>query len=151
LTRGETMQPARAAAADAARLAGHGGLVLLPRGNDGVGVVGPFLIEAPPWLMVRLVAADAPAAGLRAAATGYKRVVLALVGVDRQSRATVPRLRAAFIGPGWRVVGKGFDGLALARCGAHPPVPARARRGGGWRSPPRPGTGHPTPAHADRG
>ena len=47
MTRPETMQPARATAAAASRLA-PGGLVLLPRGNDGVGIVGAFAIESPP-------------------------------------------------------------------------------------------------------
>jgi hypothetical protein len=42
MTRAETMQPARATAAAAARLVGDG-VVLLPRGNDGVGVVGAFV------------------------------------------------------------------------------------------------------------
>ncbi len=115
LLRPETMQPARAAAAAAARLAGRDGLVLLPRGNDGVGVVGPFLAEAPGWLRVRLVTADASLAGVRAAAAGYPRVVLALIGADRQSRATLPRLCAAFSVPGWHRVGRGFDTVALAR------------------------------------
>ncbi|MBW4093141.1 MAG: hypothetical protein HIU82_18880 [Proteobacteria bacterium] len=113
LTRPETMQPARAAAGAAARLAGRDGRVLLPRGNDGVGVVGPFLLEAPPWLRVRLVTAHMTPAALRAAAAGAPRVVLAPVGVDRESRATVAHLQAAFAGPGWRVVGAGFDALAL--------------------------------------
>jgi hypothetical protein len=50
-----TMQPMHAAATEAARLAGSG-IVLLPRGNDGVGLVGAFGIEAPaslPLLLVR--------------------------------------------------------------------------------------------------
>ena len=114
LSRPETMQPARAAATAAARLAGRDGLVLLPRGNDGVGVVGPFLLEAPPWLRVRLVTAAMTPGALRAATAGAPRVVLALIVVDRESRATVPYLRAAFAVPGWRVVGTGFDTLALA-------------------------------------
>ena len=114
LIRPETMQPARAAAAAAARLAGRDGLVLLPRGNDGVGVVGPFLLEAPPWLRVHLVTAAMTPGALRVATAGAPRVVLALIPVDRDSRATVPHLRAAFAGPGWRVIGTGFDTLALA-------------------------------------
>ncbi len=54
-TRAETMQPARAAAAAVTRLAGNG-LVLLPRGNDGVGIVGSFAIEVPPDLQLVLAA-----------------------------------------------------------------------------------------------
>ena len=123
LARPETMQPARAAASAAAHLAGRGGLVLLPRGNDGVGVVGPFLAEAPGWLRVRLVG---PGSDPRALAAGSDRVILALIGVDRASRATLPRLRAAFAGPGWRVVGTGFDTRALVR--ATPPDPGSSVR-----------------------
>ena len=47
MMRPETMQPARATAMAAAALAGDG-VVLVPRGNDGVGIVGAFAIEAPP-------------------------------------------------------------------------------------------------------
>ena len=126
LTQPRTMQPARAAAAAAARLAGRRGEVLIPRGNDGVGVVGPFLLEAPPWLRVRVVAA--PPRALRA-----RRLVLALIGADRASRALLPRLRAAYAPPRWRPVGhllgRGFDALALDR--ATPPAP-------GWKPGRRP-------------
>ena len=121
LTRPETMQPGRAAAAAAARLAGPRGVVLLARGNDGVGVVGPFLLEAPPWLRVRLVTPAMSPAALRQAAAGASRVVLALVGVDRDSRATVLHLRAAFAGGSWRVLGRGFDALALTPATPAPP------------------------------
>ena len=140
LTRPQTMQPARAAAAAAARLAGRDGLVLLARGNDGVGVVGPFLAEAPGWLRVRLVTPDTRLAVLRAAAAGYPRVVLALIGVDRESRATLPRLRAAFAGPGWRRVGAGFDTVALAPAEGTARGPAVLMAGlpGGSLSPPAP-------------
>ena len=111
LTRAETMQPAREAAAAAARLAGPGGVVLVPRGNDGVGVVGPFLIEAPGGLRVRLVTPRTDPARLRAALIGAPRVVLALIGVDRASRASLPVLRAAVLG--WAVAGRGFDAVAV--------------------------------------
>jgi uncharacterized membrane protein len=43
MTRPETMQPARATAAAAASLA-HDGVVLLPHGNDGVGILGAFAV-----------------------------------------------------------------------------------------------------------
>ncbi len=58
ILRPETMQPARAAARAAAVLAGEDGVVLLPRGNDGVGVAGPFLAELPERTRVLLVAPD---------------------------------------------------------------------------------------------
>ena len=126
LTQPRTMQPARAAAAAAARLAGRRGLVLIPRGNDGVGVVGPFLLEAPPWLRVRVVATPPRAPRAR-------RLVLALIAADRASRALLPRLRAAYPPPRWRPVanlaGRGFDALALDR--ATPPAP-------GWKPGRRP-------------
>ena len=111
LSRAETMQPARATAAAAALLAGPGGIVLLARGNDGVGVVGPFLIEAPGGLLIRLVTPGTDPARLRAALAGAPLVVLALIGVDRASRATLPVLREAV--RGWPVVGRGFDAIAV--------------------------------------
>ena len=43
------MQPARATAAAAQRLADDS-VILLPLGNDGVGIVGAFGIEAAPAL-----------------------------------------------------------------------------------------------------
>lgn len=129
LTRAETMQPARQAARVAARLAGRQGIVLLARGNDGVGVVGPFLLEAPGWLRVRLVSPGSDPASLRAAVAGAPVVVLALVGVDRASRASLPVMRAAFAS--WPVAGRGFDALAVTPPTAPPPgAPAnRSRRG----------------------
>ncbi len=63
------MQPARAAAAEAASLAG-GGIVLLPRGNDGVGIAGAFGIEAPPALPLLLVRPGDPVAERIAPGTG---------------------------------------------------------------------------------
>ena len=46
MTRPETMQPARAAAQAATPFLGDG-VVLLPRGNDGVGIVGAFANRSP--------------------------------------------------------------------------------------------------------
>ena len=56
MTRPETMQPARATAIAAASLVGDG-VVLLPHGNDGVGIVGAFAVEAPPALRLLVVGA----------------------------------------------------------------------------------------------
>lgn len=83
MLRPETMQPARAAARLAAALAGRDGVVLLPRGNDGVGVVGPFLAELPDRTRVLLVPPD-----------WHEQLppgpsVLAMVGEDQASRATL--------------------------------------------------------------
>jgi 4-amino-4-deoxy-L-arabinose transferase-like glycosyltransferase len=115
MTRQETMQPARATAAAAAALA-QGGVVLLPRGNDGVGVVGAFLNEAPKSLRMAIVNATDSASILRARAGDARRVVLALIGVDVSSRATVAALQAAFTDqPCWRRAGDGFNVVAYDR------------------------------------
>ncbi len=115
LTRPETMQPARATAATAAALAGPHGLVLLPRGNDGVGVVGPFLAEAPDWLRVLVVGRDTRPRQIVATASAYPRVVVALIGADDESRAVLLAMRAAFTDPCWRRAGAGFDVVAFDR------------------------------------
>jgi Dolichyl-phosphate-mannose-protein mannosyltransferase len=104
-----TMQPARATAAAAERLAAGNAVIVLPRGNDGVGIVGAFGIEGPadmPLLLVRPT--DSPAL-IRTRTLGYRRVVLALVGQDRDSIASLPVMLEAFASPGWRRVGTGFN------------------------------------------
>jgi hypothetical protein len=103
-----TMQPMRAAAAEAARLAGDG-VVLLPRGNDGVGLVGAFGIEAPATLKLLLVRPN------EAVAAPGNRVVLVLLGRDRDSTAALPALRAAVSAPGWRRVAAGSHADVYAR------------------------------------
>jgi hypothetical protein len=100
-----TMQPARATATEAARLAGDA-VVLLPRGNDGVGIVGAFGIEAPPALPVLLIRPTDSIAGRIAP---YHRVALALLAQDRDSTAAVALLRATFVPPNWRRVAIGFN------------------------------------------
>jgi hypothetical protein len=95
-----TMQPARAAAMEAARLAGDG-IVLLPRGNDGVGIAGAFGIEAPPALPLLLVGPGDPVADRVSA---WHRVVFAALGQDRDSRATLPVVRAALAAANWRLI-----------------------------------------------
>jgi Dolichyl-phosphate-mannose-protein mannosyltransferase len=114
MTRQETMQPARATAGAAAALVGDG-VVLLPHGNDGVGIVGAFAIEAPPTLRLLVVGKDVSAAQMRARVGRYPRVVLALLSQDADSRATVPVMREAFTDPCWRGVGEGFNVLAFVR------------------------------------
>jgi Dolichyl-phosphate-mannose-protein mannosyltransferase len=114
MTRPETMQPARATAVAAAALVGDG-VVLLPHGNDGVGIVGAFAIEAPPTLRLLVVGKDASAAQIRARAERFDRVVLSLLGQDADSRATLPVMREAVADPCWRQVGEGFDVLAFER------------------------------------
>ena len=95
-----TMQPARAAAAEAAK-PGHGEVVLLPRGNDGVGIVGAFGIEAPPALSLLLIRLGDPIA---ARVTKYRRVALAALAQDSDSVAAIAGARAALAQAGWRLV-----------------------------------------------
>lgn len=113
----ETMQPARATA-DAAAPFARGGVVLVPRGNDGVGIVGALAVEAPLSMRLLVIGPDATQAQMRARAFGFPRVVLAMLGQDAASRATLPRMRQAFTGPCWHAVGEGFNVLAFDRiCG----------------------------------
>jgi len=114
LTRPETMQPARATSVAAAALAGDG-VVLLPRGNDGVGIVSAFANEAPPALHLLVVDKDESPARIRARAAGFPRAVLALLAQDAASRATLPAMRQAFVDPCWRLVGEGFNTVAFER------------------------------------
>lgn len=97
----QTMQPARSTAAAAAALVADG-VVLLPRGNDGVGIVGAFVDEAPPNLRLLLVAGDEPVSRIRWRSSMFSRVVLALMSQDASSRAAVATMRDAFVGPCWR-------------------------------------------------
>lgn len=94
-----TMQPARAAAAALPPSRG-GDLALLPAGNDGVGIVGAFGIEAPPTLSLLLVHPGTPIAIPAAAA----RVLLIPIAQDQASRAVLPAMRAALSAPDWRRV-----------------------------------------------
>ena len=115
LVRPETMQPARATASAAAALVGPHGLVLLARGNDGVGVVGPFLYEAPDWLPVLLVGRDTSPDQIHASVGGVSRVVLATTEPDADSRTAVRSMRAAVSGPCWRRSSGGFDTVSFDR------------------------------------
>jgi len=114
----QTMQPARAAARAAAALAGDG-VVLLPEGNDGVGVVGGFAIEAPPALPLLLVRRDETARQIRARIGGWRRVVLALLEQDDASRAESAAMRRALTDPGWREVARGPNVAVYERSGGH--------------------------------
>jgi hypothetical protein len=95
-----TMQPARATAAAAARLAGAG-IVLIPRGNDGVGIVGAFGIEAPAALPILVIGRTDPIA---ARIAPYRRVAVAMLAQDGDSAATIILLHAALAAPDWRRV-----------------------------------------------
>ena len=118
-TRAETMQPARATASAAASAAWPKGVVLVPHGNDGVGIIFAFASEAPDWLPILVVGRDEPASRIRIRAGAYRRVVLALLGQDDASRATVLAMQAAFARqPCWRWAASGFNVVAYDRiCG----------------------------------
>jgi uncharacterized membrane protein len=114
ITRPETMQPARATAAAAASLA-RDGVVLLPQGNDGVGIVGAFAAQSPPSLPLLVIGRDATPAEIRTRAAAYRRVVLVLLDQDAASRATLPTMRHAFADPCWREVAEPFKVIAFDR------------------------------------
>jgi Dolichyl-phosphate-mannose-protein mannosyltransferase len=101
----QTMQPARATALAAAALV-EDGVVLLPRGNDGVGVVGAFAIEAPPTLPLLLIRADDTPEQIRVRIGAWHRVVLALLEQDAASRAESGAMREALAAPNWRQVAR---------------------------------------------
>jgi hypothetical protein len=98
-----TMQPARAVAAEAVRLVGDG-VVLVPRGNDGVGIVGAFGIEAPPALPMLVIG---PGDAVVERIGAYRRVAIALMGQDRDSVATIGVLRAALAASNWHLIASG--------------------------------------------
>jgi hypothetical protein len=102
----QTMQPARAAACLTAELV-EGGVVLLPRGNDGVGVVGAFAIEAPPSLPLLLIAAADTPEQIRFRIGAWHRVVLALLEQDSASRSASDAMRRAMNTSIWREVAHG--------------------------------------------
>ena len=108
LTQPQTMQPAREAAMAAAALVTDG-VVLLPHGNDGVGIVGAFADEAPPGLRMLLVAGDEPASRIRHRTAAFPHVALALVAQDDSSRAAVAAMRDAFTAPCWREMARQGD------------------------------------------
>ena len=114
ILRPETMQPAREAANAAATLAQEG-VVLVPRGNDGIGIVGAFASEAPPALLLLAIGPDETPDGIRGRVAPFRRVVLALLAQDAASQAAIPRMRAAFMHPGWREVGIGLNVIAYQR------------------------------------
>lgn len=103
-----TMQPARATAREAARVAGAEGVVLIPFGDDGVGIPAPFVTEAPDWLRLRIVRRDDDMARVLADVAAHPRAVVTLAAADRRAQVTIPRLRAAFeAAPCWRQAATG--------------------------------------------
>ena len=114
MTRSETMQPARATAQAAAQFLGEG-VILLPRGNDGVGIVGAFANEVANSSRILIIAPDATPRQIRSKIAELPRVVLAMLAQDAASRVTVPVMRAALADPCWRLDGEGFNVLAFDR------------------------------------
>jgi hypothetical protein len=105
LLRPETMQPMRAAAAEAARLADTQTVLLLPRGSDGVGLVGAFVTEAPDDLRILLADNRTDPTALHGLA---QRLALARLDRDADSRAEIAALQTAFAAdPCWRALPDG--------------------------------------------
>jgi hypothetical protein len=91
------------------------GVVLLPRGNDGVGIVGAFANEVPGSSRILIIAPDASPQQIRAQVVQFSRVVLAMLAQDASSRATLPVMRAALADPCWRPVAEGYNVLVFNR------------------------------------
>lgn len=115
-----TRQAYRDALASLAPALGPGALLLVPEGNDGVGIVGAVLAEAPrnqPMLVLRL--AEIPA--LRDRAAPYARLVL--LGItDRDGAVQAAAARAALaadprwfeLSRPWRDARRGFEAQVFA-------------------------------------
>ena len=106
--RPETMQPARLTARAAASLV-QDGVVLVPYGNDGVGIVGAFALESPPGIRLIAIHPDTPPP------SGYRRVVLARMAQDEASRTAIATMAASLSGPCWRTGAEGFNVTAYER------------------------------------
>jgi len=89
-----TAQPQSAAAHQAAALATENTLTLLPFGNDGVGIPGPFIAAAPPTMRLEILNQTPPGLATES------RLLLVTLALDDSSRAQI----AAFHpGPCWRL------------------------------------------------
>jgi hypothetical protein len=116
----------------AALALGPGSLLLVPRGNDGVGIVGAVLAEAPADQPILVL--DSGAGGgtdLPRHATPYARLVL--LGItDRDGAVQVTLARDALERAGWTVAAtpwrdarRGFAASVLVRRQARPAVVSR--------------------------
>lgn len=114
VSRPETMQPFAASARAAAAVVGDGA-VLLPRGNDGVGIVGAFALSAPGSLPLLIVRPTDTQADIRTRIAPFHRIVLVLLGVDADSRTALPAMTAGLEAPGWRRLASGFNVVAYER------------------------------------
>jgi len=91
-----TMQPQALAARQAAALATPATLVLVPYGNDGVGIPGPFIAAAPGSLTIQIIKSPPTLAH-------QTRIILATITADDSSRQTVSATLAALAAnPCWR-------------------------------------------------
>jgi hypothetical protein len=116
IARPETMQPIQAAATTAAALV-EDGVVLVPLGNDGVGIVGSFASGLPPALPLLVIAAGDSPDDIRARVAPFHRVVLTLLTLDGASRIAVPAMRAAVATPDWRLAASGVNVAVYERIG----------------------------------
>ncbi|HQT65319.1 MAG: hypothetical protein B7Z75_12185 [Acidocella sp. 20-57-95] len=91
-----TMQPQGRAAHEAA--ANHPDVTLVPFGNDGVGIPGPFIAAAPPDMRIALVPGN-----ILPDLTGVKKVTLATIGIDNASKAYLPALESQ-LAANWQLV-----------------------------------------------
>lgn len=119
ILRPETMQPAMATALAAAELAGAElageGAVMLPRGNDGVGIVGAFAAASPPDMRLLVVGPGETLADIRRRIAPFRRIVLADLAQDADSRKALPVMTAALHESGWYEIGRGFHVVAYQR------------------------------------
>ncbi|MBV9249251.1 MAG: glycosyltransferase family 39 protein [Acetobacteraceae bacterium] len=109
-----TMQPARATILAAAALI-RDGVLLIPHGSDGVGIVGAVANEAPPSLPILVIREGESAAAIRSRTQGFSRVLLALIEQDEASRAAAPVMLAAFQTRCWRRAADGFNVVVFER------------------------------------
>ena len=92
-----TMQPQAIAARDASRLAPPGALILLPFGNDGVGIPGPFIASSPGPARLQLIK---PGQFPKLAAEQH--VILVTIQVDAASKqASTLALQSLQKNPCW--------------------------------------------------
>ena len=109
-----TRQPYRDALAALAPQLGAGTVLLVPFGNDGVGIVGSVLREAPPGQPVLVLRDDDAAAAPRRAADFDRAVLLGIADRDgiRQVKMAAQALRADLAwedrGAVWRDAQRGF-------------------------------------------
>jgi hypothetical protein len=91
----QTMQPQAAATAEAARATA---LVLVPKGNDGAGIVLPVIEAAPPAMRLAVL-------GKLPDLSGETRLTVLNLPIDRDSRGQLEEAQTALRLSGWRQTG----------------------------------------------